>query len=333
MPPASEDRRIVFVGAERVGYAVLSRLFEENHNVVGVVTADESRRDDIADWVPFDDLLEGRDVQYYKVSDSNTEEFSELVIELNPDVVLVISWSFIIPSAVLNHSPQGVVGLHYSLLPERRGGAPLNWALIDGLNETGISLFYMEEELDTGDVTGQRRIEIERDDTVKDLLDEIIDVGPELVAEFLPGILDGTAPRHEQDESAATYTEPRTPADSIINWDQPLRELYDFIRALSPPYRPAFTPIGDYRLVVPSASFAEKKLQIEGYFEQASSEIDDRGNIVNATAGLENPEALAAEIRNGYTSEPVDVDVNSRAVRLTNAHVRDGMLHVWGVVQ
>lgn len=333
MVSESEDSRIVFVGAERVGRATLERLFETDHDVVGVVTAADDRRDDIADWVSFDDLMTDRDVPYHKVDDSNSEEFVNVVTDLDPDVVFVISWSFLIPPEVIEYPPQGVVGLHYSLLPERRGGAPLNWALIDGLDETGVSLFYMEEELDTGDVIAQRRFEIAHDDTVKDLLDEIVDIAPELVAEYVDDIVRGTAPRHEQDESAATYTEARSPEDSAIDWDQSLEDLYNFVRALAPPYPSAFAIVDGRRFVVPAATFDGETLEIQGYFEEADAPPDDGGTLVNTTASLSDPESLAAEIRTAPDDSPVVLSFGARSVALTDASIQDDRLHASGVVR
>lgn len=319
---------IVFVGAERVGRATLKRLLRTDQHIAGVVTAHEALREDIADWAPFDDLLVDRDIPYYKVYDSNSKSFVGIIESMDPDVIFVISWSFFISPEVIHYPQQGVVGLHYSLLPKRRGGAPLNWALIDGLTETGITLFYMGEELDTGDIMAQRRFEVDREDNIRDLLDRIVDIAPDLVAEYADSIARGTAPRREQDDAEATYTEARSPDDSRIDWDQSQEDLYNFIRALAEPYPPAFTPVGDHRLVIPAATFEDGRLEIEGYFEQSKKTQPNGGTSVNATASLSDPAAFVSEIRTAPTDEPVELIVGPRRIHLTDAELDGETVYV-----
>jgi methionyl-tRNA formyltransferase/UDP-4-amino-4-deoxy-L-arabinose formyltransferase/UDP-glucuronic acid dehydrogenase (UDP-4-keto-hexauronic acid decarboxylating) len=189
------------------------------------------------------------------------------VRSINPDLICVASWSYIIPPEMLELPTIGTIGFHYSMLPERRGGAPLNWAIIDGLKETGITLFYMDEGIDSGDIIAQRAFSIDENDTVKELLDKIEVIAPDLLAENIGGIENGTANRVRQDESLATYTTRRRPEDGEIDWSKTEREIYDFVRALAPPYPCAFTTVGNRKLVVPSARMEDGRLKIEAYFE------------------------------------------------------------------
>lgn len=262
------DTRIVYVGAERVGLSCLQRLVEMGKHIVGVFTAHDELRPVIADFVSFDESVRPLDIPFFKVKRSRSLEFIDQIEALRPDLILVISWSQIIPKEVLDCAPLGCVGIHYSLLPARRGGAPLNWALIDGLTKSGITLFYYDDGIDTGDIIGQREFEISFHDTVKTLLDKIVALAPELLAEYLSLIEKGRAPRIKQREEAATYTKRRKPKDSEIQWDKLSDEaLYNFIRALAPPFPSAFTCVGNRRLVVTAAQFIEGKLRIEGHVE------------------------------------------------------------------
>ncbi len=275
---AEPHARIVYVGAERVGLACLQRLVAMGEQVVGVFTAHEELRSAIADFVSFDDFVRPLGVPLFKVRRSRSQEFIEQVKALRPELNIVISWSQIIPKEVLDFAPLGCVGIHYSLLPARRGGAPLNWALIDGLNKSGITLFYVDEGVDTGDIIGQREFEITFDDTVKTLLDKIVVLAPELLAEYLPLIKQGSAPRIKQREEEATYTRRRKPEDSEIEWEKlSVEALYNFIRALAPPYPSAFTCVGHRRLVFTAARFTDGKLRIEGYVELRTGESDRKG--------------------------------------------------------
>ena len=105
--------------------------------------------------------------------------------------------AMIVPPEILEAGKLGCVGFHYSMLPERRGGAPLNWAIIDGLKQSGISLFYLDDGIDTGDVIAQMPFEIGADDTVKDLLDKIVVIAPDLIADHIDGILEGAGLRSQ----------------------------------------------------------------------------------------------------------------------------------------
>jgi methionyl-tRNA formyltransferase len=263
----SESPRIVYIGAERVGLACLRRLRELNKNIVGVITADDSLREHIADWTPFDGFTEGTGIPLYKVRSTKHEETIRLVQSLRPDVVCVVSWSMIVPPEILKIPPRGCVGFHYAMLPRRRGGAPLNWAIIDGLKETGITLFYLDDGIDSGDIIDQRAFPIAETDTVKDLLDKIMVIAPQLLAKHIDGIEAGTAPRVPQDESLATYTKRRRPEDGEIDWSKPERDIYNFIRALAPPYPCAFSTIGERRLVFTSARLVDGRLRFEGRLE------------------------------------------------------------------
>ena len=263
----SPQLRVVYIGAERVGLTCLERLHALGKNVVGVVTADDSLRTRIADWVPFDDFTTRKGIPVYKVLSTKRKETIDLVRSLRPDLVCVVSWSMIIPPEILLLPELGCVGFHYSMLPRRRGGAPLNWALIEGLKETGTTLYYLDKGIDSGDIIAQRAFEIGDEDTVKDLLDKLLVICPGLLAENIDGIMACTATRVPQDEALATYTRRRKPEESEIDWSKSEWDIYNFIRALAHPYPCGFTKVGDRRLVIPSARMNNGRLHFEAYLE------------------------------------------------------------------
>ncbi|MBI1952764.1 MAG: methionyl-tRNA formyltransferase [Candidatus Omnitrophica bacterium] len=259
--------RVVYVGAERVGLACLEKLVELQREVVGVFTAHPDLRPQIADYTSFDSLVEPLGVPYFRIRSSDDPEFVRQVQALRPDLVLVISWSQRIPKEVISFPRLGCVGLHYSLLPSRRGGAPLFWALRDGLRESGITFFHLDERIDAGDIIARQRFEISRQDTCKTLLDKIVLQAPVLMAAVLSSIENGTAPRTPQDERLASVTPKRGPEESLLPEGLSLEEIYNFIRALAPPYPSAYALVGGHKLVMPSARFEGKRLWIEGYLE------------------------------------------------------------------
>ncbi len=257
--------RIVIFANERVGKICVETLINLGKNIVGVLTSDDSLKPQIADFVSFDDLRDK--VMVEKIYQSNHGETVKLVKKFAPDLILAFSWSQVIPKGVLEIPSLGCVVLHYYLLPARRGGAPLFWAINDGLTETGISLYYMDEGIDTGDVIDQRAFSIGTYDTIKDLLDRIIRLAPLLLSKNIDLIEQRTAPRVMQNELYSSTTERRYPRDSWIDWDKSLPELYNFIRALSPPYPSAFALLDSRELVIEYASLKGSKLVITGYIK------------------------------------------------------------------
>ena len=259
--------RIAFIGAERVGLACLRKLLELKADVVGVFTADESLRPKIADFVTFDPVAAVLPVPLLKITDSRAAGFIRQIRECRPDLVVVASWSQKIPEEITKLPAKGCVGIHYSLLPQRRGGAPLFWAITEGLTESGLSLFYLNGETDAGDVIAQKTFPIGPGDTSKTLLDKIEKLAPELLAEQLEAIRQGTAPRKPQREDLVSVTKTRRPEQSRLPEGLSLQELDRFIRALSPPYPSAFAQVGGLKLVFTSSRWEEGKLRVEGYFE------------------------------------------------------------------
>ena len=259
------NKRIIYIGAERVGLICLQKLIDLGKNVVAVLTADDSLEYKIADFVSFDENV-GK-IPLYKVVNTKDPETMLLIKNLKPDLIIVVSWSQIIPKEILDYTPLGCIGIHYSLLPERRGGAPLNWAIIDGLRKSGITLFFYNEGVDTGDIIAQKEFEITDIDTPRELLDKICILVPEIIEENINSIENGTVPRIKQDERMATYTKSRKPEDGLIDWNKQIDEIYNFIRAIAPPYQCAFTCLGDKKLAISKVTRKAGKLYIEGVIE------------------------------------------------------------------
>ncbi len=257
--------RIVYIGAERVGLVCLKKLLKLKKNVVAVVTCDDNLRPMVADFVPFDEMVKQASIPLIKVKSSKDPRTIQLIKNYKPDLILVVSWSQIISREVINLAPKGCLGIHYSLLPERRGGAPLNWAIIDGLTKSGITLFYLDEGVDSGDIIAQEEFEITETDTPKELLDKICVLAPQLIEENIKTIERGDVKRIKQDETKVTYTPRRKPEDGLMDWSKSTEEINNFIRALAPPYPCAFTYLGNKKLIIPKASLKEGRLYIEGY--------------------------------------------------------------------
>lgn len=176
--------------------------------------------------------------------------FVEQVGDLAPELILVNSYSMLIRPDVLRISRLGTVNIHGALLPEYRGANPMQWALLNGATETGVTMHHMTAECDAGDIIAQRRVPILFTDTWRDVLARIAEATEPLLSEELPRLLSGACPRQPQDESTARRYPRRRPEDGRIDWRWSVLHIYNLIRALVRPHPGAFYGDGPNRIVL-----------------------------------------------------------------------------------
>lgn len=180
----------------------------------------------------------------------DTKVHFDTFLSWKPDFLLCIGWYYLIPQAFIDMTPIGAAGIHASLLPKYRGNAPLVWAMINGEKETGVSLFYFDDGIDTGDIIAQKRFPIKESDTIREVLAKTEKAGIEVLLEQLPLLAKGEAGRTAQDHSQASVFPRRTPMDGRIDWDWDITRIKNFIRAQTRPYPGAFTEIGGKKIVI-----------------------------------------------------------------------------------
>jgi methionyl-tRNA formyltransferase len=251
--------RIVFFGATALGYECCRELLDRGENVVGIFTIPREFRISYSQtpvtnvtFRSFDELAQGRGVPLVEVTGRMSEpRYAEALRAWQPHFGLVVGWYYMIPAALRELFPLGVAGIHASLLPKYRGGAPLVWAIINGEAETGVSLFYFDGGVDTGDLIAQRRIGISADDTIGTVYDRATRASLDLVRECVPLVRAGVAPRVEQDHGAATTFPQRKPEDGLIDWGGlSARQAYDWVRAQTRPYPGAFARLRGERVTI-----------------------------------------------------------------------------------
>lgn len=167
-----------------------------------------------------------------------------------PDLLLALGWYYFLPRMVRESVPLGCLGIHASLLPRHRGGAPIPWAIMNGEARTGITLFHLEDQVDSGEIVAQAEFPISEDDTSATVYEKATRESIEVLGEYLPRISAGTAPRIKQDERKATYCPQRKPGDGLIDWSWAAQRVYNFLRALTRPYPGAFTYLGREKVVL-----------------------------------------------------------------------------------
>lgn len=206
-------------------------------------------------------------------------EVTGIIRDLNPDIIVLASYGQIIPREILEIPKIGALNVHPSLLPKYRGATPIQSALMNGERITGVTIMWMNEFLDAGDIFLQKEIEIDDEDDYGSLKDKLIRLSVELIDKAIDMIKDGRIVRIPQDESKATYTKPIRKEDTIIDWNKSASEIVNLIRALSPTPG-AIAKIGDNQYKIYRAKVVE---HIEGEPGKVVVKDPKKGELVVAT--------------------------------------------------
>lgn len=242
-----ENLRIVYMGTPGFAVESLRCLVEGGYNVVGVVTGPDKavgRHGSVLQPTPVKQYAVEHGLRVLQPEKLKDEAFIEELRSLQADLQIVVAFRML-PEVVWAMPRLGTFNLHASLLPQYRGAAPINWAVINGDTETGVTTFFLKHEIDTGAVIRQVRVPISETDCVGDVHDRLMLLGGRVVCETVDAIIDGTAEAIPQEQM---ITEELRPAPKIfkdtcrIEWGRPAKRVYDFIRGLSP-YPAAWTSL------------------------------------------------------------------------------------------
>jgi methionyl-tRNA formyltransferase len=241
--------RVVVFGYRDVGVACVEELRDQGAEIVMVVTHADDPTETI--WFPsVAKVASAHGIPVCAPDDPNASVFVDEVRRLRPEVIFSLYYRRLLDKALLDIPPRGAINLHGSLLPKYRGRAPINWALVHGETVTGVTLHYMDEQADHGDIIAQRPVPIAIDDTALTLSRKIAAAARLLLRETYPLIASGGAPRVPQDHAAATRFGGRRPADGLIDWRISAWQIYNLVRAVTHPFPGAFTLWGARRVLV-----------------------------------------------------------------------------------
>jgi len=234
---------IIFMGTPEFAVPSLNALLSSHHNISAVVTIPDKpkgRGQHLAQSDVKKFALE-HNLKILQPEKLRDEEFSEEIKSLSPDLIVVVAFR-ILPKNIFKIPKFGSINLHASLLPKYRGAAPINWAIINGERETGVTTFFLQEKVDTGNILMQKSIDIAGDDTAGTLHDKLKIIGADTVFETVELIENngGNPPAVKQNNGEATPAPKIFKEDCRVNFDQSVDKVYDFIRGLSP-YPGAFT--------------------------------------------------------------------------------------------
>ena len=228
--------KTVFMGTPDFAVPVLEKIINMGYEVVGVITQPDRPKGRGKKVVPTPVKLfaQAAGLKVYQPERIKTPEFTSLLQNLAPQVIVVVAFGQILSPEILQIPLLGCINVHASLLPKYRGAAPIHWAVINGEKATGVTTMYMDEGLDTGDMILSKTVPIAEQDTVGMVHDRLAMLGADVLAETLELIVKGKAPRQAQQNSRATYAPLLTKEHEIINWHKEAREICNHIRGMNP---------------------------------------------------------------------------------------------------
>ncbi len=227
---------IVYLGSGEFGVESLDALLQSRHNLQFIVTqpprpAGRGRKSTptpVACWAS------AHLIRFVETEDINTPEIRREIAGYEPDLIVVIAFGQKIDKELINLPPRGAINIHGSLLPKYRGAAPINWAIINGETETGVSIITLAEKMDAGQILAQQKTEILPDETADELHDRLAKIAAPLLLETIDRIADGTVVYSEQDHSQATLAPKLKKSDGFLDFNEPGEVLARKIRGLWP---------------------------------------------------------------------------------------------------
>ena len=247
----------LFLGSRR-GHAVLKKLIEAKADVAGILCLVEDPHED--QYHPLvGAIAKENNIPISFSSDVKSSEYAAILQKIKPDIAFAIGWRYLITKEAYSIPPKGTLIMHDSLLPTYRGFAPMNWAIINGEKQSGVTLFHIAEGVDSGPIVDQLSTPIYIDDTAKTLDERIIKLYEEIIVKNLPALQSGKAKSTPQDESLATYTCKRTPEDGEINWQNSAEQIHNLIRALTHPFPGAYTTLRGNGIIIWGSEFTTEQ--------------------------------------------------------------------------
>lgn len=243
----------------------LDAIAKDGHEIVLVVTQPDKAkgRSNKLQFTPVKEKALELNIPVAQPEKVREEAVVEQLKALEPDVIVVVAFGQILPESILNIPRYGCINVHASLLPAYRGAAPIQWAVIDGLKETGVTTMYMEKGLDTGDIICQSRLELAPDETGGSLFERLAKEGADLLVQTLHQLEDGTATRTKQDDSKSNYAKMLTKDMGKIDFSQDAVVIERLIRGLNP-WPTAYTSLNGKGLKIYQAEVIDSETELDG---------------------------------------------------------------------
>lgn len=241
---------LLFIGS-KLGYEALKIMLESNSDLEYIFIEQEHEHEIDKYYLKSIDLCNEFGIGY-SLNPMNKDIQGVLNRIRVYDYVMSFGYRKMIKDYVIENARIAALGTHFSPLPRYRGFAPLNWVLINGEEETAVNLFYLDKEVDNGDIIASRKVKIDYTDNINTLYDKCINEFAILMKETVPFLERCEFTAQQQDESKATYTCARNPEDGLIDWSWDSRKIYNFVRALTPPFPGAYTLLNSEKIIIAS---------------------------------------------------------------------------------
>jgi len=245
--------KVVFCGSHELGKLCLEKLYENDIEISAVFIPDTDN-----EWYKgVEETVKKHGLNSIKTNNINKKVHEKYISNINPDLIISVNFSQILKPNIIRIPVKGCINLHASLLPKYRGRAPLNWAIINGEDKTGVTCHYIDEGIDTGDIILQKEIKINEEDYIGDILKRVKTIYPEILLESIELIKNDNVDIIEK-ENEGFYCGRRRPEDGQIEWDKSAEDIYNLIRAVSKPYPGAYSYINDKKVLIWKAKILDK---------------------------------------------------------------------------
>ena len=275
--------KVLFMGTPEYAVASLEAV-SANHEIVGVLTrADKpNKRGNKIQFSPVKEFAISHNIPVFQPEKLNDDVLMEEIASLNPDIATVVAYGMIIPKRLIDFPPLGTINVHGSLLPQYRGAAPMQYSVLNGDKEAGVTIMYVEEALDAGDIVLQKKIPVGDNETFGELHDRLSILGAEALVEAIKQIETGTSTRTKQNSEKATFAPSISKEECIVNWNLSADNVHNRIRGLSPiPCANTHLPDGKLLKIYRSE-------KIDGYFGKPGEIVDvlkKKGIVVTCGTG------------------------------------------------
>lgn len=303
--------KILFMGTPDFSVGTLEKLVEKGHDVAAVITQPDKPkgRSGKFQFTPVKEKAVELGIPVYQPERVKAPEFFHVIEEINPDVIVVIAFGQILPKEILEYPKYGCINIHASLLPKYRGAAPIQWAIIDGEKETGVTTMQMDVGLDTGDMIDKVTVPIEEKETGGSLHDKLMEAGANLIIETLEKVENNTAVRTKQNDEESCYAKMLTKELGNINFEDEAVYIERLIRGVSP-WPSAYTKLEGKNLKIWEADVSDEEIEnapgtvyciTKDSFKVATS----KGALVIKELQLEGKKRMkTSDFLRGYNLEP-----------------------------
>lgn len=275
--------KIVIIGCTNSTRRFIKEILKHKEfQIVAIFTLEDRFAHKKSRFVLLDDIALDNDIKLYKIADIKDPKIIEIIKNLEPDLILESGWSQIIPKEIINVPKKGCIGIHYSYLPKNQGAASLNWALIKNEKEWGVTLFYLTEKIDDGDIIDRRKFRVEEKDDINSLFKKADLLVEGMLKKNLSLIDYGKVLKIKQNKKEASYLPKRTPEDGRIDWKKSSLEIHNLVRAITKPYPGAFTFFRNKKLLIWKSVVKGKKEESPGKIIKI---IEGQGIVVGTGMG------------------------------------------------